>query len=244
MSQNKCSNEECSKEATMRCPNCVKLEIFENSYFCSQDCFKKIWKTHKTIHGSNSKNQNGHSSTTSDSNNVVKLPHIFKDFEFTGSIRPGIVSPRRIVPEHIKRPDYSETGIPYSERNSKLVGQIEVKNKATIEKLRRVGKMGRDVLEAAKNFAKVGVTTDQIDEVVHNTIIGMNAYPSPLNYRGFPKSCCTSVNEVICHGIPDSRPLEDGDILNIDISVYAEGVHSDVNDTILIGNVDEKKKIS
>jgi methionyl aminopeptidase len=98
-------------------------------------------------------------------------------------------------------------------------------------------------LDIAGKAAKVGVTTDEIDRIVHEATIERNAYPSPLNYRGFPKSCCTSVNEVICHGIPDSRPLQDGDILNIDISVYYEGMHGDVNDTFLIGNVDEKGKL-
>jgi len=105
--------------------------------------------------------------------------------------------------------------------------------------MRKACKMGREVLNIAAAAARVGVTTDEIDRIVHETTIGMGAYPSPLNYRGFPKSCCTSVNEVVCHGIPDSRELQDGDILNIDISLYYGGFHADVNDTYLIGNVDE-----
>jgi methionyl aminopeptidase len=106
--------------------------------------------------------------------------------------------------------------------------------------MRTVCKLAREVLDIAIASAKVGVTTDEIDKIVHEATIERNAYPSPLNYRGFPKSCCTSVNEVICHGIPDSRPLQDGDILNIDITVYYNGFHGDVNETICIGNVDEK----
>eukprot|EP01121_Diplochlamys_sp_Union-15-3_P003641 TRINITY_DN13583_c0_g1_i1.p1 TRINITY_DN13583_c0_g1~~TRINITY_DN13583_c0_g1_i1.p1 ORF type:complete len:229 (+),score=33.21 TRINITY_DN13583_c0_g1_i1:496-1182(+) len=91
-------------------------------------------------------------------------------------------------------------------------------------------------------MAKPGVTTDEIDRVVHESIIERGAYPSPLNYKGFPKSCCTSLNEVICHGIPDSRELQDGDICNVDISVFYDGCHGDLNETWLIGNVDEKYK--
>jgi len=88
----------------------------------------------------------------------------------------------------------------------------------------------------------VGVTTEAIDEAVHNFIIGEGAYPSPLNYYGFPRSCCTSVNEIICHGIPDTRPLKDGDIINLDITVYKDGYHGDLNETYLVGNVAESSK--
>src|SRR5688500_5635984 len=102
--------------------------------------------------------------------------------------------------------------------------------------------MSREVLDIAGKAVRVGITTDEIDAIVHEAIISRNAYPSPLNYKGFPKSCCTSVNEVICHGIPDTRPLEDGDIVNVDISVFYGGVHGDVNDTFLVGNVDDKGK--
>ena len=98
--------------------------------------------------------------------------------------------------------------------------------------------MGREVLEEGKKGVGIGVTTDEIDRIVHDACIERNCYPSPLNYQGFPKSCCTSVNEVICHGIPDKRPLEDRDILNIDVSVYHDGVHGDLNDTVPVGKVD------
>jgi methionyl aminopeptidase len=81
-----------------------------------------------------------------------------------------------------------------------------------------------------------------IDRVVHEATIERNAYPSPLNYNNFPKSCCTSVNEVICHGIPDKRPLKDGDIINIDVSIYHNGFHADLNETYTVGNVDQKSK--
>ena len=97
-------------------------------------------------------------------------------------------------------------------------------------------------LDAAHAAAKVGVTTDEIDEVVHKTILDEDAYPSPLNYYGFPKSYCSSINEVICHGIPDVRPLAEGDILNCDISVFKDGYHGDLNETYLIGECAESSK--
>jgi methionyl aminopeptidase len=101
--------------------------------------------------------------------------------------------------------------------------------------MREVAVIARGALDAGHRAVKVGVTTDYIDEVVHNYIIEHDAYPSPLNYYKFPKSLCTSVNEVICHGIPDSRPLEDGDIINLDVTVYKNGVHVDLNETYLVG---------
>ena len=86
-------------------------------------------------------------------------------------------------------------------------------------------------------MVKPGVTTEQIDEVVHNFIIAAGGYPSPLNYYNFPRSCCTSVNEIICHGIPDTRPLEEGDIVNLDVTAYYEGFHGDLNETYCVGKV-------
>lgn len=89
---------------------------------------------------------------------------------------------------------------------------------------------------------KPGVTTDAIDKLVHDEIIRLGAYPSPLGYYGFPKSVCTSVNNVVCHGVPDMRPLEDGDIINIDVTVYVDGYHGDCSGTFLCGNVSDKYK--
>lgn len=87
-----------------------------------------------------------------------------------------------------------------------------------------------------------GVTTEEIDRVVHEFIISNGCYPSPLNYYNFPRSCCTSVNECICHGIPDTRPLEEGDIMNLDISVYKDGYHADLNETYCVGQVSESSR--
>jgi methionyl aminopeptidase len=94
------------------------------------------------------------------------------------------------------------------------------------------------VLDACAAAVRPGVTTDELDRIAHEVTVAGGGYPSPLNYCSFPKSCCTSVNEVICHGIPDARPLEDGDIVNLDISVFLGGFHADLNETVLCGNVD------
>lgn len=95
--------------------------------------------------------------------------------------------------------------------------------------------MGREVLDEAAKAMAVGVTTDEVDRIVHEACVERDCYPSPLNYYCFPKSCCTSVNEVICHGIPDKRPLVDGDICNVDVTVYHRGFHGDLNETFCIG---------
>ena len=97
--------------------------------------------------------------------------------------------------------------------------------------------------QVAGAAAKPGVTTDEIDAIAHEYMISHDAYPSALDYMGFPKSVCTSVNEVICHGIPDSRPLEDGDILNIDVTAYFDGVHGDTCGMFMIGDVDEESRL-
>lgn len=103
-------------------------------------------------------------------------------------------------------------------------------------------RLGREVLDEAAKAIAVGVTTDEVDRVVHEACIERDCYPSPLNYYNFPKSCCTSVNEVICHGIPDMRPLQDGDLCNVDVTVYYQGFHGDLNETFFVGNVSEKHK--
>jgi methionyl aminopeptidase len=163
----------------------------------------------------------------------------FKDFIFTGPLRPAAMSQRRVVPPHIPRPDYADdpNGKPHSEDDNRGNHKIPVHNQELIENLREAGKLAAEVLATAGKMAKPGVTTDEIDRVVHEKCIELNCYPSPLNYRQFPKSVCTSVNEVICHGIPDLRELENGDICNVDVTVYYKGVHADVNETWLIGDV-------
>jgi methionyl aminopeptidase len=147
-------------------------------------------------------------------------------------VRPGTLSPPRPVPSHIPKPDYATTGEP------KRRDEPRVKSSDVIERMRVAGRVAAEILQKAGERVAPGVTTDAIDEFVHEATIERGAYPSPLNYRGFPKSLCTSVNEVICHGIPDSRPLEGGDIVNLDVTVYLEGMHGDCSATFLVGEVD------
>eukprot|EP00559_Dactyliosolen_fragilissimus_P006616 CAMPEP_0184865262 /NCGR_PEP_ID=MMETSP0580-20130426/17462_1 /TAXON_ID=1118495 /ORGANISM="Dactyliosolen fragilissimus" /LENGTH=454 /DNA_ID=CAMNT_0027364379 /DNA_START=25 /DNA_END=1389 /DNA_ORIENTATION=+ len=163
-------------------------------------------------------------------------------FPYAGDIKPGKQSPQKTVMEKsVVKPDYSEDGIPKSMSNV-LPWIIEVKTPAQIEKMRAAGRVAREVLDIAGRAVKVGVTTDEIDNLVHAETIKRGAYPSPLNYHGFPKSCCTSVNEVICHGIPDDRKLQDGDIINIDITCYLDGFHGDCSEMFTVGTVNDEAK--
>jgi methionyl aminopeptidase len=113
-----------------------------------------------------------------------------------------------------------------------------VKSQEIIEKMRTAGLVAAKVLHTTASALEPGITTDALDAVCHEATIALGAYPSPLNYHGFPKSICTSVNEVICHGIPDSRPLAEGDIVNLDVTVYIDGVHGDTSATFAVGSVD------
>ncbi|DBA76456.1 TPA: Methionine aminopeptidase 1D, chloroplastic/mitochondrial [Trebouxia sp. C0005] len=149
-------------------------------------------------------------------------------------LKPGQLSPRLDVPANIQRPPYVDTG------ENPWIEDIQVHTKDELKKMRAACKLGADVREFAGTLVKPGVTTDEIDKAVHKMIVENGAYPSPLTYGGFPKSVCTSVNECICHGIPDSRRLEDGDIINIDVTVYLNGYHGDTSKMFLVGNVSEK----
>ena len=151
-------------------------------------------------------------------------------------IRPGRLSAPREVPSYVARPDYAFNGLP-NRANARLVRTPE-----ELVRMRRACRAAAQVLREAGELVRPGITTDQIDAFVHERTVGMGGYPSPLNYRGFPKSVCTSVNEVICHGIPDDRPLEDGDIVNLDVTVYLDGMHGDTNATFLVGEVDEDSR--
>lgn len=153
-----------------------------------------------------------------------------------GRVVAGTVSPRRHVPAHIQRPPYADTGIVNRWNES------AVKSPDVVVRMRVAGTIAAEVLRLAGQAVKPGITTDEIDAYVHQLCIERNAYPSPLNYSGYPKSVCTSVNEVICHGIPDSRTLEDGDIINLDVTCYIGGVHGDTNATFLVGDVDDEGK--
>jgi len=152
-------------------------------------------------------------------------------------LTPGTVSPTRPVPAHIARPAY--VGRKRPERNT----DPWVQTPEIIERMRVAGKIAAQALEAGGKAVAPGVTTDEVDRVVHEFLVAHDAYPSTLGYRGFPKSCCTSLNEVICHGIPDSTVIQDGDIVNIDVTAYIDGVHGDTNATFLAGNVSEEDRL-
>lgn len=153
-----------------------------------------------------------------------------------GRIQPGIISPMRYVPDHIVKPPYAETG------NVPRYSEDRVKSPEVIERMRIAGEKAADILRRAGEMVRPGITTDAIDVFVHDLTIEMGGYPSPLNYHGYPKSVCTSVNEVICHGIPDDRVLQDGDIVNLDVTIYINGVHGDTNATFCVGNVSDEDR--
>jgi methionyl aminopeptidase len=155
----------------------------------------------------------------------------------TATLTPGRISPRRAVPPSIVRPEYVDRPAP-----AKFTGS-DVKSPEVIEAMRVAGRIAAQALEVCGNALAPGVTTDEIDRLGHEFLLDHGAYPSTLGYRGFPKSLCTSVNEVICHGIPDDRPLQEGDICNIDITAYTGGVHGDNNATFLVGEVDEESRL-
>lgn len=165
-------------------------------------------------------------------------------YNFTGKLRPWPQTPKRSVPPTIKRPDYADDPLGRSMSEESLKGKtaIKVLDDEEIEGMRVACRLGRECLDEAAKAIEIGVTTDEIDRIVHEAAIERDCYPSPLNYYNFPKSCCTSVNEVICHGIPDTRPLQDGDICNVDVTVYHNGFHGDLNETFFVGNVSEKHK--
>ena len=152
-------------------------------------------------------------------------------------VSKGRVSPARVVPAHIKCPDYAETG--GREQESSVQPKLSAKE---IEQMRHTCRAARRVLDKAIKAVRPGVTTDYLDAVVHEACIAEGGYPSPLNYNGFPKSVCTSVNEVICHGIPDDRPLENGDIVNIDVTIFLNGLHGDCSETVPVGSIDHESQ--
>lgn len=153
------------------------------------------------------------------------------------AVAPGTVSPRLAVPSSIARPEY--VGKPGPAR---FTGS-EVKDAETIEKIRLASKIAAQALEECGKAIKPGVTSDYIDRIGHEYVLDHGAYPSTLGYRGFPKSLCTSINEVICHGIPDNREMREGDICNVDITAYINGVHGDNNATFEVGEVDEESHL-
>jgi len=154
-----------------------------------------------------------------------------------GTLVPGTISPTRDVPKSIARPEYVGKKAPTS-----FTGP-EVKSVEIIEKMRIAGRIAAEALQLVGSSISPGITTDELDRLGHEYVCDQQAYPSTLGYRGFPKSLCTSINEVICHGIPDSTVINDGDIVNIDITAFIHGVHGDTNATFLAGDVDEESRL-
>ncbi|MBO0729586.1 MAG: type I methionyl aminopeptidase [Acidimicrobiaceae bacterium] len=153
-----------------------------------------------------------------------------------GRVLPGRVSPMRPVPDGIPPTPYYASGV--VEREDEPM----VKSPEQVARMRAAGRVAAEVLAVTGAAVAPGVTTDQLDVVAHEAYVARGSFPSTLNYHGYPKSICTSVNEVICHGIPDDRPLGDGDIVNIDVTAYLDGVHGDCSATFLCGDVDEQSR--
>lgn len=151
---------------------------------------------------------------------------------------PGRMSPIRTVPDHIERPEYA-----WKDDVQENVGEPFVQTPEVIEAMREASKIAANALKAAGAAVAPGVTTDELDRIAHEYMLDHGAYPSTLGYRGFPKSCCTSMNEIICHGIPDDTVIQDGDIVNIDVTAFKNGVHGDTNATFLAGDVSEEHRL-
>ncbi len=151
-------------------------------------------------------------------------------------VQPGRISPMRPVPPEIPRPHYADTGTVVRRPES------GVQSEDVIRRMRVAGKAAAEVLAETAAAIRPGVTTDELDAICHQACIDRGGYPSPLNYSGYPKSLCTSVNEVICHGIPDDRALRDGDIVNLDVTIFLDGVHGDTNATFPVGDVDPESQ--
>lgn len=154
-----------------------------------------------------------------------------------GTLKPGRISPQRAVSSQIERPEYLYHDGP------EQVTASEIKSSETIEKIRIASQIAADAMYTAGAAIQPGVTTDELDRIAHEYMCDHGAYPSCLGYMGFRKSICTSINEVICHGIPDDRPLEDGDIVDLDVTAYKNGVHGDTNAMFYVGEVDAASKL-
>ncbi|KDE04308.1 methionine aminopeptidase 1, variant [Microbotryum lychnidis-dioicae p1A1 Lamole] len=216
-------------------PRVIDSGIPQNivSLFCTPDCYRSNYKTHKKLH------------TPAAQGNYTFPPDTADPFagryRYTGPLRavyPKEPVPTRAVPESIPRPDYvnNAKGRSFAEEIANRTERYgRILSKKEIVGMREVCRLGREVLDIAASKIAPGVTTLDIDAVVHEECVKRNAYPSPLGYHRFPRSVCTSVNEVICHGIPDARPLEDGDIVNLDVTLYYNGFHGDLNATYPVG---------
>lgn len=176
---------------------------------------------------------------------AARLPKKFIGYSFSGVLRPYFVHVRAPPPPGVDPPDYAlhEQGVSISEKQkSRDAKDIPELSGEDLETMRESCRLGREILDLAARALKPGVTGDFLDRVVYHACCERQIYPSPLNYYNFPKSVCVSPNEVICHGIPDMRPIEDGDIVNLDVSIFHKGFHSDLNETFLVGDVPEPRQ--
>lgn len=153
------------------------------------------------------------------------------------ALTPGIVSPHRSVPASIARPEYVGKPGPTPFTGS------DIPTPEVLDRIRVAARIAAQALQVVGDAIIPGMTTDELDRIGHEFLLDHGAYPSTLGYRGFPKSLCTSVNEVICHGIPDSTVLVEGDLVNIDITAYIGGVHGDNNATFGVGELDEESAL-
>ena len=170
---------------------------------------------------------------------LAKRTSWFDKQKIENPVKKGLVSESLEIPDSIIKPDYALDAQPKLSR-----AKDTVLNNEQISRMEDACSLARKVLDATAAKAVAGVTTDELDRFAHNMIIEAGAYPAPYNYHGFPKSICTSVNEIICHGIPDSRQLISGDAVNVDVTVYYKGMYGDCSTTVLIGDVsDENKKL-
>lgn len=224
-----CAGSQCGKEtqSSLKCPICLKSDV--QSTFCNESCYKNNYKAHKAVHPTES----------------GEPYDPFPKFKYTGNLRATYpLAPKRYVPEDIPRPDWAANGLPISEQRNDRLNKIPTYGKDAIKKIRKACILGREVLDIAAAAVRPGITTDELDEIVHNATIERKAYPSPLNYYNFPKSVCTSVNEVVCHGIPDKTVLQEGDIVNLDVSLFYQGYHADLNETYYVGENCSKQAIN
>ena len=195
---NICATAGCDKEAKLACPTCIKLGA-PPTRFCGQECFKSSWDDHKQVHA-----QIRAAREAAIAADPSSMPREFKNYRFSGPLRPWKVTEKSIVPEGIALPDYSnhpEGRSASEELDKRNRDVIRVYNPTQIEGIRKACAIGREVLDAAGKAVRVGITADELDKIVHDETIKRGAYPSPLNYYNFPKSVCTSVNEIICHGM-------------------------------------------
>lgn len=159
------------------------------------------------------------------------------DMNQRGKLTPGKPTPIRKVPASIERPEYA-----WKDDVQENVGEPLIQTAENIERMREASKIAANALAVAGAAVKPGVTTDEIDRVAHEFMCDHGAYPSTLGYRGFEKSCCVSLNEIVCHGIPNTTVIQEGDIVNIDVTAYKNGVHGDTNATFLAGEVTQEHR--